>query len=232
MIKDYIKRTILFLLIVFTLLFSTIFIKYNYFEKKYIKNELSKIDLKKYNNLMIVAHPDDETLWGSSELINKNYVVVCVTCKTNPVRVKEFQNVMNATNDRYLMLGYPDKIFLTRSDWKFSYKYIKRDLKYIEKANDWQIIVTHNKAGEYGHNHHKMVHKLVWDTADKNKVYVFGKYCSKKSLDSGNCVLDYNLPDYELNEKIKLLKYYKSQKHVVKEFKHMVSHEKIEKASK
>lgn len=28
---------------------------------------------------MIVAHPDDETLWGGSHLIDDNYLVVCMS---------------------------------------------------------------------------------------------------------------------------------------------------------
>ena len=34
-------------------------------------------------SLMIVAHPDDETIWGGSHLINGNYTVLCITNGNN-----------------------------------------------------------------------------------------------------------------------------------------------------
>src|SRR5574344_237666 len=213
------------------LFFIDLFLKYRFLQFNYVKNSLARLDLKNYDNLMIVAHPDDEILWGSVELLKKNYLVICVTCGSNKIRVKEFENVMKATNDKYIMLGYPDKILYKRSNWVFSYKYIKRDLKYIEDYKDWKMIVTHNKRGEYGHQHHKMVHKIVWSTANREKVYVFGRYCSKINISNGNCSFDYRLDDKTLNNKTKILyKYYKSQFHAVERFKHMLPYEHIEKA--
>ena len=37
-------------------------------------------------SLMIVAHPDDETIWGGSHLINGNYTVLCITNGNNKKR--------------------------------------------------------------------------------------------------------------------------------------------------
>ena len=42
-----------------------------------IDNSLEE-EVPKKINLMIVAHPDDETLWGGAHLIEDNYYVVCV----------------------------------------------------------------------------------------------------------------------------------------------------------
>ena len=42
------------------------------------------------NKLMVVAHPDDELLWGGLHLIDDDYLVVCITCGPNKVRVNEF----------------------------------------------------------------------------------------------------------------------------------------------
>lgn len=54
----------------------------------------SVIHAKEPESLMIVAHPDDETIWGGSHLINGNYTVLCITNGNNKKRKKEFMNVM------------------------------------------------------------------------------------------------------------------------------------------
>ena len=46
---------------------------------------------------MIVAHADDDLLWGGMHLIKDKYVVVCVTCGTNELREKEFEKAMKLT---------------------------------------------------------------------------------------------------------------------------------------
>ena len=57
----------------------------------------SVIHAKESESLMIVAHPDDETIWGGSHLINGNYTVLCITNGNNKKRKKEFMNVMKKT---------------------------------------------------------------------------------------------------------------------------------------
>ena len=43
------------------------------------KSDLKFLNIKNFNNLMIVAHPDDETLWGGKNLIKDDFFVVCLT---------------------------------------------------------------------------------------------------------------------------------------------------------
>ena len=56
--------------------------------------------MKKVKNLMIVAHPDDELVFGGAELIKYGilYKVVCISYKNNKIRAKEFENVMTQLN--------------------------------------------------------------------------------------------------------------------------------------
>lgn len=60
-------------------------------------------------SLMIVAHPDDETIWGGSHLINGNYTVLCITNGNNKKRKKEFMKVMEKTHSKGIILSFPDK---------------------------------------------------------------------------------------------------------------------------
>ena len=42
--------------------------------------------LDDYDSLMVVAHPDDETIWGGAHLLKGKYVVVCITNGNNRTR--------------------------------------------------------------------------------------------------------------------------------------------------
>ena len=67
----------------------------------------SVIHAQEPESLMIVAHPDDETIWGGSHLINGNYTVLCITNGNNKKRKKEFMKVMEKTHSKgiiYLFL--------------------------------------------------------------------------------------------------------------------------------
>ena len=59
------------------------------------------------------------------------------------------------------------------------------------------MIITHNKIGEYGHQQHKLLHKIVKGLT-KDNLYVFGKSPLRLQFD-------------DLTKKIKLLDVYKTQ---------------------
>ena len=43
---------------------------------------------------MIVAHPDDETLWGGANLLKERYFVVCLTNGYDLIRSNEFKEIL------------------------------------------------------------------------------------------------------------------------------------------
>ena len=65
---------------------------------------LAELDLTGITHLMIVAHPDDETLWGGAHIADGGYLVVCITNGYNATRSAEFQAVMQASNNVGLIL--------------------------------------------------------------------------------------------------------------------------------
>lgn len=165
----------------------------------------------KNKNLMVVAHPDDDLLFGGTELMNNDYVVVCVTCGTSETRLKEFKKMMNYFNDEYIALGYPDLVNGQRSDWNEDYNLITRDIENIINLKDWDKIVTHNPEGEYGHIHHKMTNRIVTGLVeDKSNLYYFNKTHSLKYYQENNIP---KTIDKKISDKKKKLfdEYYKSQ---------------------
>lgn len=146
------------------------------------------------DKLMIVAHPDDESLFGGAQLIlESNWKVVCVTNGNNPVRRAEFISVMSATNCDYEIWNYPD---IYRNP--FDEDLLAKDFSRLIQENDWSKIVTHNSAGEYGHPHHIQIHHLL------------------KHIESV-CVFGFGGPplsDEIWQRKVELVSLYKSQKHI------------------
>jgi len=139
---------------------------------------------KEYNTtkLMIVAHPDDELIFGGAELIKHGpeYRVVCLTNNANDIRKSEFKSVMEKLNvGSWEMLDYEDTLEPTE----------KYDLSYILNFKSWEKIVTHNPIGEYGHPQHKLVFDTVLNFT--NDFYVFGK--SMQKLDQNTLDIKNNL---------------------------------------
>lgn len=158
--------------------------------------------------LMIVAHPDDETIYGGAHLLTDDYTVVCITCGQIEYRVNEFKEVMDKTGDNYIMLGYDDRIDKTGpiSDWSYQYDAIYNDLSSIINGEDWDLIITHNPEGEYGHSHHIMTSEMVTDITGKNNLYYFGRW-SRNGRDETRISDD--LYNTKINELISI--YYRSQ---------------------
>ena len=222
------KRMILFFEFIFVLLLIlVIFSNIIQNNKSKIIADLEKKNIKNINNLMVVAHPDDESLWGGINILNDDYLVVCVTC-VDQERINEFKKVMEKTNDEYLILGYPDKTNGQRDDWITSYDGIKKDLIEIVNYKNWKKIVTHNPDGEYGHIHHQLLSNIMTDISSKDILYYFNKYYSEEELNNNSYD---SLNDEDLLKKEEILKIYKSQKDIVNNHRSNIKYEELIKYS-
>ncbi len=213
--------SLLFLLIVSNIIFKCIDRSKMNQDKQSLLKELGSLNIDSTTKLMIVAHPDDDTIWGGSHLIDDDYLVVCITCGTDQTRVKEFEKVMKETNDSYIMLDYPDKTDGKRDNWNSVYDKITNSLKTIIDYKDWDTIVTHNPDGEYGHIQHKMTSKIVTSLADKDNLMYFGHYYKSGEVPKGLETISEENYDIKLN---KLVPLYASQK-IVAPYGQMLNHE-------
>lgn len=176
------------------------------------------------DKLMIVAHPDDDSLWGGGHLMSGNWLVVCITNGRNDTRRDEFNRAMNASGNAHLILEYPDKVNGSRDDWSAVREGIKKDLEMLLGYKNWNTVAVHNPDGEYGHQHHVMTSRLVTEICiEKGMTGVleyFGKYYSKAKLAGAEAGLT-RITDEELKFKEYLLTFYKSQKSTVEKLGHM-----------
>ena len=116
------------------------------------------------DKLLIVAHPDDEVLWGGLNLISQpGWLVVCSTHLNNPTRSAEFFSTMSYCNvTRYIMFDVEDRYTESErvADKLYDGSPFDDALKQLSKR-DWKLVLTHNDQGEYGHQHHRKVHRMV-----------------------------------------------------------------------
>ena len=142
-----------------------------------------------YQNVMIVAHPDDETLWGGANLFKDSYFVVCLTNGYHLKRSRDFKQILNFTNNSGIILNYPDyhsNQSLGIDNWEEVENGIIRDLSIIVSYKNWNKIVTHGPEGTTGHIHHKIISKIVTKLTKKfnkyNNLYYFGKFYKKNEI--------------------------------------------------
>lgn len=194
-------------------------------------NSIPEDALTDYDSLMVVAHPDDETIWGGDHLLNGKYVVVCITNGNNSKRRAEFASVMKQTGSVGLILTYPDKTAGKRDNWDSCREQIQKDIDTIVKQKNWSVIATHNLNGEYGHIHHQMTSAITTSSAEKaeltNQLYYFGTYVKAKNMKKSNYqqYLTNPLTGDELEAKLSLTKLYDSQSKVMDHLGHMLPYE-------
>ena len=194
---------------------------------------LNKYNASKYKNLMIVAHPDDETLWGGANLFKDRYFVVCLTNGFNLKRANDFKELLKFTNNSGIILNYPDLQDNIIDDWSEVRTGILKDLSKLLNYQYWNKIVTHGPDGTTGHIHHKKTCKYVTNIVKKyneyNNLYYFGKFYTKKKIPK----YFPRISDEELSYKKKEINIYKSViKIIYKLWYHMLPYENWILASK
>ena len=139
----------------------------NYYNDELCKKELIiQTNIEKVDNIMIVAHPDDETIFGFNELYNNEnwLLIVCTNSVDGRIGItrKDIPGLIQMSKDYNFNLVVIEHFdcWETVKDDRFDisvYKHLKR---YLTKQK-WQKIITHNKDGEYGHPQHILVHRMV-----------------------------------------------------------------------
>ncbi len=158
-------------------------------------------------SLVIVAHPDDETIWmGGTILTNKDWDwTILSLCRADDVdRMPKFRKVCEAYGAKAIISNLDDEVLQPLSITEVAEK-----IKSLLPPLHWDYIYTHGKNGEYGHMRHKEVHAAVESLVDegalrcKNLLY-FSYKPSNKSVVPHLPQLKLALPDLAAPSKIEL----------------------------
>ena len=125
------------------------------------------------DKLLVVAHPDDEVLWGGANLLREpGWLVISATNNSNPGRKIEFQKTMSYFNVTQFRMYDVEDTYLDedelgvdvarqRVNRLFDNSEFERALQELASSKQWKVVLSHNSQGEYGHIHHKKVGELV-----------------------------------------------------------------------
>ncbi len=138
--------------------------------------------------LVIVAHPDDETIWMGGTLLKHkdswDMTIISLCRKNDKDRAPKFAKVCESYNARCFMSDLDDSekgYFKKISEEEI----ISRVKKFIQ-GESFDYIFTHGENGEYGHIRHKEVHnailKMLKDRILIAKKVFFFSYSKKGEL--------------------------------------------------
>ena len=164
------------------------------------------------DTLLIVTHPDDDTLFFHTKIKEyKPYVALMVT-GWSLKRLFDFIKVMK-------YYGVKFRPYDTVEDKPNAEKKIIKQIKAVFKAGNFKRCLTHNAEGEYGHRNHKLVHQCVASNVD----------CEILVPVSNGSISLYPLDEETIKEKEFIFNnYYTTETFVIDEYRDWLTHEKLE----
>jgi LmbE family N-acetylglucosaminyl deacetylase len=143
--------------------------------------------------ICVVAHPDDCVIAARPFIDNHTeytWHIVYMTYNANDDRAKEVSAYWNARDITTEFLGFLDD-YRDQETQKFNFWTETEVTKQIQLAcKDTDLILTHNADGDYGHIHHKLVHRAV-SSLDTKQVYFASTFnYNKKYMAQGDLPLE------------------------------------------
>jgi LmbE family N-acetylglucosaminyl deacetylase len=144
--------------------------------------------------LLMVAHPDDCILFGLGLIHHRphwQWEIAYLTYTEHSERGQEISNFWHRRNIKTHWLGYVDD-YRDIENNKISFDSVAAQADIATLVQNYQVVVTHDANGDYGHLHHVFVHNCV--THYHTNVVTFSPF--------GKGNLHIKLPDnlYQLDE--------------------------------
>ena len=116
------------------------------------------------NAVCLVAHPDDCVIFGYSYMYHHpemNWTVAYLTYQAHQPRALEFVQFWGRRNIPVRFIGLEDH-WHDQEQGCFT-RWPDQDAmqQCWQLAKDYDLVLTHDEHGDYGHIHHKLVHNAV-----------------------------------------------------------------------
>lgn len=120
------------------------------------------------NNLVIIAHPDDETIWMGGTILHEkenDWTILSLCRKTDSDRMPKFMEVCRLLNAKGIITDLDDEKLMPL-DLEVIAKKIEDNLPKLYFDN----VYTHGVNGEYGHIRHIELHKAVKKLINERRI--------------------------------------------------------------
>jgi LmbE family N-acetylglucosaminyl deacetylase len=193
---------------------------------------LDLLRLDTINKVMIVAHPDDEAIWGGKEILENDYFVVSTTGHRYAWRQREFSIAMQFAGARFLMLDHPQHAQNSPPNYDI-YDCLAQDIRTILEYKSWEKIVTFSPTGESGHGDHILVNNVVTDICvemgifDKLWYFTDKYYAPEYRYGTNLAHLTPTMTDEMYEKVLTLMRIYESQSQIMTFFSKTVRFQEL-----
>ncbi|MBX7230920.1 MAG: PIG-L family deacetylase [Bdellovibrionales bacterium] len=129
------------------------------------------------SNLIITAHPDDESIFFAGLVLenpNTPWSLICVTNGGNDGRAQERSQELSQACALLKITHFEQWDFQDQYSVRLNQEQLQQKiLKYLKTSSEIQEVFTHGPLGEYGHPHHQDVSHAVHQALASTKIPVW-----------------------------------------------------------